>query len=52
MVHLDAERRALLCAATRQIPAQFLLTGTDSDVFAPLAGTAAFLHPQDGSLQP
>ncbi len=52
MVHLDAERRCLLCAAAREIPAQFLLTGTDADGFADLRGAAGFFHAQDGELHP
>jgi DNA replication and repair protein RecF len=52
MVHLDAERRALLCAAVCQIQAQFLLTGTDPEVFHPLRDTAGYWRAQDGSLQP
>ncbi len=43
-VHLDAERRAALFEALLNLPAQVFLTGTDSDVFAGLAGHAAFFR--------
>ena len=38
--HLDAERRAALFAALVALPAQSFLTGTDPEVFAPLAAAA------------
>nr|WP_314075847.1 DNA replication/repair protein RecF [uncultured Roseococcus sp.] len=38
--HLDARRRAALFAALTALPAQSFLTGTDSEVFAPLGGAA------------
>ncbi|WP_424813334.1 DNA replication/repair protein RecF [Roseococcus sp. YIM B11640] len=38
--HLDAERRESLFAALVALPGQSFLTGTDAEVFAPLAGTA------------
>ena len=43
-VHLDADRRTALFEALLALPAQAFLTGTDSDVFAPLAGQAAFFR--------
>lgn len=39
-VHLDPDRRAALFAALIRLPAQILLTGTDLETFAPLAGHA------------
>ncbi len=51
MVHLDAERRALLCQATRNTPAQFLLTGTDPEAFAPLQGHAGFFRAENGEIR-
>ena len=41
-VHLDQVRRAALFAALEALPAQVFMTGTDADIFAPLAGRAAF----------
>ena len=38
--HLDEARRAALFAALAALPAQSFLTGTDREVFSPLAGTA------------
>ena len=52
MVHLDGTRRASLLAALAESPAQVLLTGTDADVFAPLAGVAEGLRTGGDSLQP
>jgi DNA replication and repair protein RecF len=51
-VHLDPDRRAALYAALIRLPAQVLLTGTDAEVFAPLAGHAEFLRTGDDSLVP
>jgi len=42
LVHLDAARREALFTALTALPAQALLTGTDSEVFAPLRGKAEF----------
>ena len=44
MVHLDAARRANLLDALAALPGPVLLTGTDADVFAPLAGVAEALR--------
>lgn len=38
--HLDQARREALFAALATLPAQVFLTGTESDIFAPLRGTA------------
>jgi len=51
-VHLDAPRRAALFGALAALPAQALLTGTDSDMFAPLQGVAEGLRTGDGILRP
>ena len=45
-VHLDAGRRAALFAALIAGGAQCFITGTDADMFAPLAGTAEFRDAQ------
>ncbi len=39
-VHLDPERRSALWTVLMDLPAQTLITGTDSDTFLPLAGCA------------
>ena len=52
MVHLDADRRASLLDALAASPAQVLLTGTDADVFAKLAGLAEGLRTGGDSLSP
>jgi DNA replication and repair protein RecF len=44
MVHLDPARRASLLEALAALPAQVLLTGTDGDIFTPLAGLAEGLR--------
>jgi DNA replication and repair protein RecF len=51
-VHLDPDRRAALFAALAQLPAQTLITGTDVDIFLPLAGVAEALLVQGGELRP
>ncbi len=51
-VHLDAARRAALFIALARLPAQTLITGTDSDTFAPLRGSAELLRTGDGNLAP
>jgi DNA replication and repair protein RecF len=59
-VHLDAERRAALWSVLTSSPAQTIVTGTDADIFLPLAehaeafatgggglhGDERFLHPE------
>ncbi len=47
MVHLDPGRRAALFEALVSLQAQTLITGTDAETFAPLAGRAA-LHQTGG----
>jgi len=42
--HLDADRRAALFHEIRSLGLQAWMTGTDPDLFAPLAGRAAFFH--------
>lgn len=51
-VHLDPDRRAALFAALTRLPAQTLITGTDSETFADLRGTAELLRTGDGKLLP
>jgi DNA replication and repair protein RecF len=51
-VHLDAVRRSALFEALARLPAQALLTGTDAETFAPLAGLAEGLRAGDGALLP
>jgi DNA replication and repair protein RecF len=51
-VHLDPARRAALFTALTRLPAQTLITGTDSETFAPLLGAAELLRTGDGKLAP
>lgn len=51
-VHLDAERRAGLFDALQHLPVQTLITGTDPDIFAPLAGGIEVLRTGGGTLVP
>ncbi len=51
-VHLDADRRAALWDALAGLSAQVLLTGTDPEPFAPLAGEAEMLRVACGKLAP
>jgi len=51
-VHLDAGRRRALFAALAVLPAQSFLTGTDLDVFLPLAGRAEAFLARPGILAP
>jgi DNA replication and repair protein RecF len=50
-VHLDQTRRAALFDALLRLPAHAFLTGTDADIFSPLAGEAEFLVAGGGTLQ-
>ena len=52
LVHLDAPHRAALFAALLELPAPVLLTGTDPEPFAPLAGLAEILRVAVGKLGP
>ncbi|HET8996013.1 MAG TPA: DNA replication/repair protein RecF [Acetobacteraceae bacterium] len=51
-VHLDAIRRQALFDALLRLPAQTLITGTDPDIFAPLAGRIEMLRTGSGTLLP
>ncbi len=51
-VHLDPARRTALWAALAGLPAQVLLTGTDAELFLPLAGLAAGWRTGAGTLTP
>jgi len=51
-VHLDPGRRQALFAALAALPAQTLITGTDAEVFLPLADVAEGLHTGSGTLRP
>ena len=51
-VHLDPARRAALFTALARLPAQTLITGTDSETFAPLRDIAELLRTGDGNLAP
>ena len=51
-VHLDLDRRAALCEALVRLPAQTLITGTDAEVFLPLAGHAECMRVHAGKLLP
>ncbi|WGF90570.1 DNA replication/repair protein RecF [Marinivivus vitaminiproducens] len=50
IAHLDAERRDALFAEIRALGAQAWLTGTDADLFRPLAGSAQFFHVRDATV--
>ncbi len=51
-MHLDPARRAALFAAVAALPAQVLMTGTDAEIFLPLAARAEGLRTGDGALLP
>jgi len=51
-VHLDPDRRAALFSALEKLLTQTLITGTDAETFAPLAGTAEGLRVHGGKLLP
>ncbi len=51
-IHLDPDRRAGLFAAIAKLPAQVLLTGTDAEIFLPLADRAEGLRTGGGTLSP
>jgi DNA replication and repair protein RecF len=46
--HLDAERRAALFEEVVALSVQCWMTGTDAELFAPLAGRAQVLRVADG----
>ena len=48
--HLDPTRREALFAALAALPAQVFMTGTDAEVFAPLAGIGQVFGAGDGRL--
>jgi len=48
--HLDAERRAALFDEVVALSVQCWMTGTDAELFAPLAGRAQILRVADGSI--
>jgi DNA replication and repair protein RecF len=48
--HLDAERRLALFDEVVALGAQSWMTGTDAELFKPLAGRAQLLHVADGSI--
>jgi DNA replication and repair protein RecF len=50
--HLDAVRRAALCAAIVHLSAPVWMTGTDRQAFAALEGEALFLGVEDGRITP
>jgi DNA replication and repair protein RecF len=50
--HLDEARRGALFAALAGLPAQCFLTGTDAEVFAPLAGRAEHWRIAPGEAHP
>ena len=51
LVHLDACHRAALFEALLELAAPALLTGTDPEPFAQLAGSAEMLRVEDGKLE-
>jgi DNA replication and repair protein RecF len=48
--HLDPARREALFAALAALPAQVFMTGTDAEVFAPIAGIGQVFGAADGRL--
>jgi DNA replication and repair protein RecF len=52
LVHLDPSRRESLFAALAALPNQVILTGTDRDVFTPVAQAATFFEAGGGQLWP
>jgi DNA replication and repair protein RecF len=50
VAHLDSERRAALFDEVVALGAQSWMTGTDSELFKPLAGRAQVLRVADGSI--
>jgi DNA replication and repair protein RecF len=50
--HLDAERRAALFDEVLALGVQSWMTGTDAELFAPLAGRAQLLRVTDGTIAP
>ena len=48
--HLDAERRVALFDEVVALGAQSWMTGTDAELFKPLAGRAQMLRVADGSI--
>jgi DNA replication and repair protein RecF len=51
-VHLDAERRRALWSVLSCLPAQTIVTGTDADIFLPLADHAEAFATGGGGLHP
>ncbi|HVY17254.1 MAG TPA: DNA replication/repair protein RecF [Rhodopila sp.] len=51
-VHLDADRRSALWTVLMDLPAQTLVTGTDSETFLPLAGCASAWAVGGGQITP
>jgi DNA replication and repair protein RecF len=51
-VHLDPDRRTALYESLLRLPAQTLITGTDAEVFLPLAGHAEGMRVHAGKLLP
>ena len=49
--HLDRERRVALFDEVVALGAQSWMTGTDADLFAPLAGRAQILRVAGGSIE-
>ncbi len=49
--HLDADRRAALFAEIEALGLQAWMTGTDLELFAPLAGRAAFFQVADATVE-
>lgn len=48
--HLDAGRRAALFGILDEIDCQYLMTGTDAELFSSLTGRAQFLQVSNGSI--
>jgi len=48
--HLDAKRRAGLFSVLEELQAQVWMTGTDTELFEPLRGTAEFYRVEEGAI--
>lgn len=51
LAHLDENRRELLCQIIKDIKAQTWITGTEREIFAPLAGCSQFFRVDGGLVE-
>ncbi|MBS1101953.1 DNA replication/repair protein RecF [Gluconobacter sp. Dm-62] len=52
LLHLDETRRRALLESLEGLRAPILITGTDAEAFAPIAGRAQFFSVRDGTISP